>query len=62
VFAWSEVLDKADLGDGLGALRLKLVATKNRPCSDFPFKDTEGKHLSDVILDFDYWAAMPSRS
>ncbi|MDP3738164.1 MAG: MaoC family dehydratase [Hyphomonadaceae bacterium] len=62
VFAWSEVLDKADLGDGLGALRLRLVATKNRPCADFPYKDSEGKHVSDVILDFDYWAAIPSRS
>jgi 2-methylfumaryl-CoA hydratase len=46
----------------MGALRLRLVATKNRPCSDFPYKDAEGKHLSDVILDFDYWAAIPSRS
>jgi len=61
VFAWSEVLDAADLGDGLGALRLRLVATKNRPCNDFPYKDGEGKHLSDVILDFDYWAAIPRR-
>jgi len=61
VFAWSEVLDKADLGDGVGALRLRLIAAKNRPCSDFPYKDAEGKHLSDVILDFDYWAAIPSR-
>jgi 2-methylfumaryl-CoA hydratase len=61
VFAWSEVLDKAELGDGLGALRLRLVATKNRPCADFPHKDAEGKHLADVILDFDYWAAIPSR-
>jgi 2-methylfumaryl-CoA hydratase len=61
VFAWSEVLDKADLGDGLGALRLRLVATKNRPCTDFPYKDGEGKHLPDVILDFDYWAAIPKR-
>ncbi len=61
VFAWSEVLDKADLGDGLGALRLRLVATKNRPCADFPYKDEAGKHLPDVILDFDYWAAIPKR-
>ncbi|MEP7210140.1 MAG: MaoC family dehydratase [Alphaproteobacteria bacterium] len=61
VFAWSEVLDKAELGEGLGALRLRLVATKNRPCTDFPHKDAEGKHLADVILDFDYWAAIPSR-
>ena len=61
VFAWSEVLDKADLGDGLGALRLRLVATKNLPCAEFPYKDAEGKHLPDVILDFDYWAAIPNR-
>ncbi len=61
VFAWSEVLDKADLGAGLGALRLRLVATKNLPCGEFPHKDAEGKHLPDVILDFDYWAAIPNR-
>jgi len=62
VFAWSEVLDKADLGDGTGALRRRLAATKNRPCGDFPYKDAEGKYHGDVILDFDYWAAIPSRS
>ena len=62
VFAWSEVLDKAELGEGLGALRLRLVATKNRPCADFPYKDADGKHLAEVILDFDYWAAIPRRS
>jgi 2-methylfumaryl-CoA hydratase len=61
VFAWSEVLDKADMGAGLGALRLRLVATKNRPCADFPFKDADGRHLPEVILDFDYWAAIPNR-
>jgi 2-methylfumaryl-CoA hydratase len=61
VYAWSEVLDKAELADGLGALRLRLVAAKNRPCSDFPRHDAEGKYLPEVILDFDYWAAMPKR-
>ena len=61
VFAWSQVLDKADLGV-CGALRLRLVATKDRPCSDFPDKDAEGKYPAEVILDFDYWAAIPKRS
>jgi 2-methylfumaryl-CoA hydratase len=61
VFAWSEVLDKAELEDGMGALRLRLVATKNRPCGDFPRLGEDGKHLADVILDFDYWAAIPKR-
>ena len=61
VYAWSEVLDKAEI-DGradIGALRLRLVATKNRPCDDFPDRDKEGKYLPDILLDFDYWAMMP---
>lgn len=61
VFAWSEVLDKADLGPGVGALRLRLVATKDRPCADFPDKDAAGAYPPEVILDFDYWAAVPKR-
>lgn len=61
VFAWSEVLDKADLGEGVGALRLRLVATKDRPCADFPDKDEAGAYPPEVILDFDYWAAVPKR-
>jgi 2-methylfumaryl-CoA hydratase len=60
VFAWSQVLDKADLG-GAGALRLRLVATCDRPCADFPDKDESGKYPAEVILDFDYWAAIPKR-
>ena len=57
VFAWSEVLDKATLPgrDDVGALRLRLVATKNRSCHDFPY--LEGKTYDpSVILDLDYWA------
>jgi 2-methylfumaryl-CoA hydratase len=61
VFAWSEVLDKADLGDGVGALRLRMVATRDRPCDDFPGKDETGAYNDHVILDFDYWAAVPQR-
>ncbi|ADG12558.1 MaoC family dehydratase [Caulobacter segnis] len=60
VFAWSEVLDKADLG-AAGALRLRLVATKDAPCAEFPDKGGEGVYDSSVILDFDYWAAVPKR-
>ena len=59
IHAWSEVLDKADLSDTVGALRLRLVATKDRPCADFPLKGEDGKYLPEVLLDFDYWAAIP---
>jgi 2-methylfumaryl-CoA hydratase len=64
VFAWSEVLDKAELagsGGACGALRLRLVATKDLPCAAFPDKDAAGAYPPEVILDFDYWAAIPKR-
>jgi len=61
VFAWSEVLDKALIEPGIGALRLRLVATKDQPCGDFPDKDAAGAYPAEVILDFDYWAAVPAR-
>jgi 2-methylfumaryl-CoA hydratase len=57
IYAWSEVLDKAELAGhpDLGALRLRLVATRDRPCHDFPYRDADGKYLPEVVLDFDYW-------
>lgn len=64
VFAWSEVLDKAALSDrdDCAALRLRLVATRNRPCHDFPLKDEAGRYLPEVLLDLDYWGLMPTRA
>jgi 2-methylfumaryl-CoA hydratase len=63
VFAWSEVLDKADIPHrkDVGALRLRLVATKNLPCGEFPDKDDKGAYPENVILDFDYWALLPRK-
>ena len=61
VFAWSEVLDKQPLRgrEDVGAVRLRLVATKDRICHDFPHVDGQGNYLEGVILDLDYWAMMP---
>ena len=60
VFAWSEVLATADVPgrNDVGALRLRTVATKDRPCPDFPYKDGE-EYDPAVILDLDYWVLMP---
>jgi len=57
IYAWSEVLAKENLG-GAGALRLRLVAAK-RSCASFPAKSDAGEYDPDVVLDFDYWAAIP---
>jgi 2-methylfumaryl-CoA hydratase len=62
VYAWSEVLDKAELSETTGALRLRLVATKNQACAAFPLKGEDGKYDPSVLLDFDYWAAIPRAS
>lgn len=64
VFAWSEVLAAAPIPGrtDCGALRLRLVATKDQPCADFPDKDAAGNYPASVILDFDYWALMPRRA
>jgi 2-methylfumaryl-CoA hydratase len=37
------------------------VATRDWPCAHFPDKDETGKYPPEVILDFDYWAAIPKR-
>jgi 2-methylfumaryl-CoA hydratase len=56
VFAWSEVLAKAELPrrTDVGALRLRTIATKDKPCADFPLKAGEADDPA-VILDLDYW-------
>ena len=60
VFAWSEVLAKSELPGrkDVAALRLRTVATKDRPCADFPLKSGETDDPS-VILDLDYWVLIP---
>ena len=56
--AWSEVLDKAETSaPGVGAIRLRLVATKGGDA--FKLRGEDGKYLPDVLLDLDYWALMP---
>jgi 2-methylfumaryl-CoA hydratase len=60
VFAWSEVIATAPLPrrTDVGALRLRTIATKDRPCSDFPLRAGEDYDPT-VILDLDYWVLMP---
>jgi 2-methylfumaryl-CoA hydratase len=60
VFAWSEILETAELPgrSDVGALRVRMVATKNRPCADFPYREGEGYDPS-VVLDLDLWLLIP---
>lgn len=59
VYAWSEVLDKAETSaPGVGALRLRLVATRGRDES-MTLRGEDGKYAPDVLLDLDLWALVP---
>ena len=59
VYAWSEVLDKAELSDTVGALRLHLGAVKDQDPGAFALRGEDGKYAPGVCLDFDYWASVP---
>jgi 2-methylfumaryl-CoA hydratase len=61
IYAWSEVLEKIDLPGraDVGALRLRSVATKDRPCAEFPLLGPDRKTDPAVVLDLDYTVLMP---
>jgi 2-methylfumaryl-CoA hydratase len=63
IYAWSEIVDRLALPgrDDIGALRVRTVATKDRPCNDFPGRDAEGNFDPAVVLEFDYTVLMPRR-
>jgi len=59
VYAWSEVLDRAETSaPGVGALRLRLVATSGRDES-MTLRGDDGKYAAGVLLDLDLWALVP---
>jgi 2-methylfumaryl-CoA hydratase len=58
ITAWSQVLDVAETAaPGVGALRLRLVATKGGRTGQLRGED--GKYLPEILLDLDYWALFP---
>lgn len=61
VYAWSEVLEWAEIPgrSDIGALRLRTVATKNVTCAAFPGPSEPATATEGVILDLDYWVALP---
>lgn len=65
VFAWSEILATARVTgrDDVGFLRVRTIATKDRPCHDFPLTtpgaDGKPEYVDGVILDLDYWVGVP---
>ncbi|WP_142849612.1 MaoC family dehydratase [Telmatospirillum sp. J64-1] len=63
IHAWTKVVEKIEIPGrrDMGALRLQLVATKDRPCADHPLKDAAGEYDKAVVLDLDYTVLLPRR-
>lgn len=61
IYAWSEILDSREIPGrrDIGALRVRLVATKDLGCEHFPDRTAEGKEDPAVVLDLDWWLLMP---
>jgi len=61
IYAWSQVVSKTALPgrSDIGALRLRTLAAKDRPCGDFPDRDADGNLDPSVVLEFDYTVLMP---
>ena len=60
IYAWSEILETAEIParSDIGALRTRLVAVKNRACSDFPLRTAKGEYDDGVLLDLDLWLVL----
>lgn len=60
VYAWSEVVETSTIAgrDDIGAVRTRLVATKNLPTEGVPLK-TGDATTDGVILDLDLWLVIP---
>jgi 2-methylfumaryl-CoA hydratase len=62
IHSWSGALNKAILSPKVGALRLRLSATKNLNAGAFALKNLDGVFDSSVILDLNNWTAIPARA
>ncbi len=63
IYAWSEVLDKAEIEghNDMAALRCRLVALKDQAPDNYTYKTAEGKYDPSVLLDLDLWLLLPKR-
>lgn len=61
IYAWSEVVEKSEIPGRLdvGALRVRMVGTKNMDGAAHPLKTAAGAYVEGVVLDLDCWLVLP---
>jgi 2-methylfumaryl-CoA hydratase len=61
IYCATEVIEKFELNNAMGALRLRMVGIKNMSPNDLKAFKTENTYHPNVVLDLDYTVAMPRK-
>jgi len=61
VFAWSQIVDKIEISDSLGAMRVITNGIGDAHPNQFQGKDEKGKFNQNVLLSLDYWVLIPRK-
>ena len=61
VFAWSTILDKIEISDSLGAMRIRTNGIGDAQAYQFQHMNADGKYDPSVLLSLDYWALIPRK-
>ena len=61
VFAWSQIIDKIEISDSLGAMRIVTNGIGDAHPNQFQGKDEKGKFNQNVLLSLDYWVLIPRK-
>ena len=61
IYCATEVLDKFEINNEVGALRLRMVGIKNMSPNEIAEFKADNIYLPNVVLDLDYTVAMPRR-
>ena len=62
VFAWSTILDKIEVSDNLGALRIRSNGIGDAQAYQFQHQDANNRFDPSVLLSLDYWALIPRKN
>ena len=61
VFAWSKILDKVEVTDSIGAMRVRTNGIGDAQAYQFQHSNSDGKFDPSVLLSLDYWVLVPRK-
>ena len=61
VFAWSKILDKIEVSDSIGAMRVRTNGIGDAQAYQFQHTNSDGHFDPSVLLSLDYWVLVPRK-